>query len=164
MIWLLEFEKRKMVPVFENQFEFRVSHTSRQIYIFLFYLVIFYLVRGWGIKSFKIFCLPRTQFSISRNICLGCKNDKSHWSVEYQARLMLFECYSPDLPLWLWARPRNSRVFWGVPYSLFSLCLCLSLWHICWYCLFVNGFYSFLSLNEILSTPIINFDGIFCEK
>ena len=42
-------------------------------------------------------------------ICAGCEDDEPHWTVKYRARLILCECYSPDLPLWLGSYSRNPR-------------------------------------------------------
>ena len=39
--------------------------------------------------------------------CWPCEGDKLHGIVRYQTRLILSECYSPNLPLWFGAWPWN---------------------------------------------------------
>ena len=57
----------------------------------------------------KFCCILITWNTIgkSRHFCWGHEGDKPYWTVWCQAHLILYECYSSDLPVWLWAQPQN---------------------------------------------------------
>ena len=49
--------------------------------------------------------------SATRWTCQGRESDEPHWTIRYRARLMLSECYSPDLPRpWKWRTTLNCEM------------------------------------------------------
>ena len=53
------------------------------------------------VKSFAIFWRCATHFCNSGWFCSGHENDESHWTMRCWSRLILCNCYTPVLPLWL---------------------------------------------------------------
>ena len=85
-------------------FPWKLSTAKMILSLFLFRYNVKWVVlndlRGW-IQSFAIFWKTESQFDSSECFRWGRENDEPRGIVNCRSCLIFFECYSPDLTLWL---------------------------------------------------------------